>query len=548
LGIRRLRVVRLRISHLRQLAPRRPRIRTLSLCTYRLRTLQIRGDELRQHGLGVARAPFGPLGRAVVDRSLRREHPAAQPFGRLRTQPRGPLVRADRRRTPASPGAAFRGALQFGREPLVRLGRGHRLVPDPPVRILRAGERAGQRPVRGLPPRHRGRRDQSEAQQRMPEREPRPVPVRPRAVDPRPVHPQPVHPQNPGPLGHPDRLGRHPEQRRGPQQHLEFETLGRRGQLEERLDLLRQLLNLRLERVDQPLRQLGHRHPAQRLYPRTDRLGLRRQFEQRQRIAERLCQDLYTRGPGERGRAKGQHLVRVRIGKAGESECRQPGTLQRRVALPGAEDERDLLRLEPARREHQRAERGLVQPVRVVHQAQHRALRLGQFGEQGQHGQADQQLVRRLRRVLRGQAERRGQRGPLRLRQRSEPVQRRTQQQVQARVGQPGLVLVPGGPQHRDAKTGRVLLGRREQRRLADPGLPGQHQRPAAALARPVRQPFQGALLLLPPAQHVSESNQRSRHSGGRDEPRLLRRTATGRNDPRADYLFATDSVRPAAP
>ena len=100
----------------------------------------------------------------------------------------------------------------------------------------------------------------------------------------------------------------------------------------------------------------------------------------------------------------------------------------------------------------------------------------------------------------RRQPERRAQRRRLRLRQLVEPVERRPQQRVQAGERDLRLGLDPARPQHEHAL--RALDGVLEQRRLADPGRAGEHERLARAQPRGGQQLLDAGELGVSPDQH----------------------------------------------
>ena len=111
-----------------------------------------------------------------------------------------------------------------------------------------------------------------------------------------------------------------------------------------------------------------------------------------------------------------------------------------------------------------------IEPLRVVDHAEQRALGRG-LGQQAEHGQPDQEAVRRR---TGAQAEGRAERILLRRGNVVEPVQQRRAQLVQAGEGQLRLRLDACRPDHPAA--GRLAHQVLQQRRLADPGLPADHQ------------------------------------------------------------------------
>jgi hypothetical protein len=154
------------------------------------------------------------------------------------------------------------------------------------------------------------------------------------------------------------------------------------------------------------------------------------QLQQGQRIAPGLGEHVRPQVGRYRVRSLGQQPVRGVIVQAGEAQFRQAGGEELgRVLVPRGEDHGDRLRVQPTGGEQQRMRRTVVQPVRVVDQAQQRPV-LGQLRQQGQHRQSDQEPVAALAGV---QPERRPQRPFLPSRQGVDAVEARPEQQVQAR-------------------------------------------------------------------------------------------------------------------
>jgi hypothetical protein len=67
------------------------------------------------------------------------------------------------------------------------------------------------------------------------------------------------------------------------------------------------------------------------------------------------------------------------------------------LAFPGGEQQSDPFRLQPTRNEKQRVGGRLVQPVRVVYQADQPSV-CGEVGDQGQGGHGNKEPVRHRRR------------------------------------------------------------------------------------------------------------------------------------------------------
>ena len=107
------------------------------------------------------------------------------------------------------------------------------------------------------------------------------------------------------------------------------------------------------------------------------------------------------------------------------------------------------LRQQPAGDERERQRRGLVQPLRVVDDAQQGTF-LGRLGQQAEHGEADQEPIRRR---PRGQAEDRPQRVTLWAGQPLETIEQRYAQLVQAGERQLHLGLDSRPPARRSGPT-----------------------------------------------------------------------------------------------
>jgi hypothetical protein len=130
-----------------------------------------------------------------------------------------------------------------------------------------------------------------------------------------------------------------------------------------------------------------------------------------------------------------------------------------------AAHERDPLGEEASGDEAQDLGRGLVEPLRVVHDADER-LPVGDLGEQRQRREPDEKPIRR-RAVA--PAEHGGERLALRVGERVEAIQHRPAKLVQAAVGQLHLRLCAHRPD--DVPAGDTIREVAEQRALADPGL-----------------------------------------------------------------------------
>ena len=127
-----------------------------------------------------------------------------------------------------------------------------------------------------------------------------------------------------------------------------------------------------------------------------------------------------------------QQRERIAVGQSPDEELWEPGQDLVADPCPGGADDRDVLGEEPAGDERQGLRGGLIEPLRVVDDADERLL-LGDVREQGQGRQPDQELV--WGRAV-AQPEHRRQRGALGRRQPVEVVEHGRAELVQPVVGQ----------------------------------------------------------------------------------------------------------------
>ncbi len=102
-----------------------------------------------------------------------------------------------------------------------------------------------------------------------------------------------------------------------------------------------------------------------------------------------------------------------------------------REVASGLQHQRDRLRQRAAPDEPEDLSRGLVEPLRVIHDAEQRPI-LRRLRHQAERSEGDQEPVRV---VSRGQSERDAERAPLGLGQRTEPVEQRSAYLVQPLAG-----------------------------------------------------------------------------------------------------------------
>ena len=213
-----------------------------------------------------------------------------------------------------------------------------------------------------------------------------------------------------------------------------------------------------------------------------------RQLHQRQRVASGLRDDLLAHlGIDRPGQHRVQQRPRVRALQPLDHQLRQPGQLLGRD--PGRKDKPHRLHAQPARHERQDLSRGPIQPLRVIHHANERAICCG-LRQQAQHSQADQEPVRH-RAIVQPKGD--PKRLTLRRRQpfkliengRAQLVQRRERElhlRLDSRdADDPGICSLPC----------QVL----QQRRLTHPRLAADHQATALTSAQSLEEGIQFAAL-----------------------------------------------------
>ena len=144
------------------------------------------------------------------------------------------------------------------------------------------------------------------------------------------------------------------------------------------------------------------------------------------------------------GNCRHQQCASVHIGQPGQVHFRQPGEGIGLVPVADPDEECDRLAVKTAGHECQRLSRSLVEPLRVINQAEKR-LALGPTGQQTKHGKADQEPVRRWSGA---QTEGDAQRGRLGLWKAVEVIEHRSAQLMDRGVGQFHFRLDPVGAGH----------------------------------------------------------------------------------------------------
>ena len=193
------------------------------------------------------------------------------------------------------------------------------------------------------------------------------------------------------------------------------------------------------------------------------------------------------------GRAAGQR----REGDRGDAV----GCERVALAVAGGEHDRDPVRAQAPGGDQHRVGGGLVEPLRVVEDAQHGRV----LGGLGQHRQGREGRQERFDRDVVRLAERRPKRSGLRRRDPVEDAEDGTQQPVQRRERQRRLGLHALGAQHPHVAAGgrdEVL----EQRGLPHARLTVQQQRAGAPAAGVVQERGEASPLVAPPVQHVADA------------------------------------------
>jgi hypothetical protein len=325
------------------------------------------------------------------------------------------------------------------------------------------------------------------------------------------VEPVLLHPEQPGSLGPGEGGLLDAQPRGGRHEHDQLPgVLG--GGEQQQPAYVRGLLAKALQ--ESPFEAVAERQPRRIGARRAGRGELCRQLHQGQRVAGRevehpTAQPLVQRGAPVFGQQRpGGGGV-----KGAQRKLRQP----REVHLVGSgrEDHPDPVGLDPARDEQERVEGGAVQPVRVVHQTQHR-LTLGLVAQQAEDpcGHQEPVLPGGRRQSQRG-TERRG----LRDRQPVEVGQHGSQHAVEPRERELRLGL--DAADAKQPQAGCLACRIRQQRGLAQPGVAAQDQRATPTVAGAIQQPVDRPPLLVPPVQHdptlgaggIADAIQRSWHA-----------------------------------
>ena len=246
------------------------------------------------------------------------------------------------------------------------------------------------------------------------------------------------------------------------------DRIGRREQ-DQPLDLVRQLTQARCVLIFDAAGQISRVRKSE---PAGEAGGAPAsvELEQGQRMAAYLCENPAADVLVERTRdnRRQQRPSRLLIQPA-QPEFGQTRQVIRRGASCGRRTDREhqpyRLRQQAAPDESKDLGRGLVEPLRVVHDAQHQLLLRG-LRHEAEHREGDQESVGA---ITGGKPERDAEPATLRLGQRPEPAEHRRTQLMQPGEGQLHLRLDADHAGHRE--TGRFGDQMSQQFRLADPRL-----------------------------------------------------------------------------
>ena len=203
----------------------------------------------------------------------------------------------------------------------------------------------------------------------------------------------------------------------------------------------------------------------------------RRQLGQREGVSGSLLEDPIPHRRGESGGDPRHHLSRVAIAQRVQGELRDACRIERRcLPIAGAHQHHERIRAEAASDEGESIGGRAVEPLDVVGDHQDRGAG-GGIREQCERGQGDEERV--LGFSL-DEPECHTERRVLRLRQRIEPAEDRSEKLVEAGERQIGLGADAGRQEDSHPGVLRQLDGPLQQRRLADPRLTVDQECPAA--------------------------------------------------------------------
>ena len=210
-----------------------------------------------------------------------------------------------------------------------------------------------------------------------------------------------------------------------------------------------------------------------------------------------------VQGPADHRR---EQRIRVSIRQSFEPQLRQSRQLVELTRPALREHEDDRLRLQAPRHEREHLRGRLIEPLRIVDQAQKR-LFVGTVRQQTQQREADEKTIRP---GARAQAKRGRERLTLGRRQPLEPVEQRRTQLVKTRKRKLHLGLHPDRVKNPTAfgMPGDVF----QQRCLPDPRLAAQHQHRALPRVHGLQEPIKLQAFGTPAPQHRSTRTEQARN------------------------------------
>jgi len=210
-----------------------------------------------------------------------------------------------------------------------------------------------------------------------------------------------------------------------------------------------------------------------------------------------------VQGPADYRR---EQRIRVGFRQPSEPQLRQPGQLVELTRPTLREHEDDRLRLQAPRHEREHLRGRLIEPLRIVDQAEKR-LFVGTVRQQTQQGEADEKTIRP---GARAQAKSGRERLTLGRRQPPQAAEQRRTQLVKARKGKLHLGLHPDRVKNPAAfgMTADVF----QKRCLPDPRLAAQYQHRAPPRMHGLQEPIKLPAFGTPAPQHRSTRSEQARN------------------------------------
>ena len=201
-----------------------------------------------------------------------------------------------------------------------------------------------------------------------------------------------------------------------------------------------------------------------------------------------------------------EQRIRVSIRQSFDPQLRQARQLVELIRPALREHENDRLRMQAPRHEREHLCRRLIEPLRIVDQAQKR-LFVGTVRKQAQQREADEKTIRP---GARAQAKRGRERLMLGRRQPLEPAKQRRAQLVKTRKRKLHLRL--HADRLKNPKAFGILSGIFQQRCLPDPRLAAQHQHGALPRVHGLQEPIKLQAFGTPATQHRSTRTEQAKN------------------------------------